>query len=111
MLKLDNNPLAEPLPELIQQGLAPVAVYLRSVRDSVEQYEAKVLLVGEGNVGKTSLSAALRGEAFVKDRPFTHGIQIQPLKLAHPKSAQEMTVPDLGLWRPRGTPDHPPVLF
>ena len=43
-----------------------MAVYLRSLRDGIAQYEAKVLLIGEGNVGKTSLSAALRGEDFVE---------------------------------------------
>jgi Leucine-rich repeat (LRR) protein/GTPase SAR1 family protein len=91
-LVLSENPLAEPLPELVQQGSSAVAVYLRSLRDGIAQYEAKVLLVGEGNVGKTSLSAALRGDIFVKDRPFTHGIQIQPLILAHTDAVKEMTV-------------------
>ena len=76
-LQLTGNPLLEPLPELIQQGSRAVAVYLRSLRDGVVQWEAKVLLIGEGNVGKTSLSAALRGEEFVEGRPFTHGIEIE----------------------------------
>ena len=34
--------------------------YLRSLEDAVVQYEAKLLLVGEGNVGKTSLVSALK---------------------------------------------------
>jgi GTPase SAR1 family protein len=42
-------------------------------------YEAKVLLVGEGNVGKTSLIAALRNDPFVEGRPTTHGIEIQSM--------------------------------
>ena len=91
-LVLDGNPLTEPLPELITQGRRAVAVYLRSLRDGISQYEAKVLLVGEGNVGKTSLSAALRGDVFVQGRPFTHGINIQSFVLMHPGTGQEMTI-------------------
>ncbi|MCA1707365.1 MAG: hypothetical protein LC808_30500, partial [Actinobacteria bacterium] len=45
----------------------------------VAQFEAKVLLVGDGNVGKTSLVASLRGTPFVADRETTHGIEIYPL--------------------------------
>ena len=89
---LDNNPWMEPLPELIRQGEDHVAVYLRSLRDGIAQYEAKVLLIGEGNVGKTSLSAALRGDAFVERRPFTHGIEIQPVVLHHPDAVEDMTI-------------------
>ena len=89
---LDRNPWVEPLPVVIQQGEDALAVYLRSLRDGIAQYEAKVLLIGEGNVGKTSLSAALRGEAFVEDRPFTHGIEIQSVVLHHPDAAEDMTI-------------------
>ena len=91
-IELDNNPFPDPLPELIHQGADAVAVYLRSLEDAVAQYEAKVLLVGEGNVGKTSLSAALRGDAFIDRRPFTHGIEIWPLVLRHPGADADMTV-------------------
>ena len=70
-----------------------MAVYLRSLKDAVEQYEAKVLLVGDGNVGKTSLLAALRGNNFIEDRPYTHGIEIQPVMLRHPHADADITVP------------------
>jgi GTPase SAR1 family protein len=92
IVQLDGNPLMEPLPELIRHGARAVAVYLRSLRDGIAQYEAKVLLVGEGNVGKTSLSAALRGDDFIEGRPFTHGIEIQPFVLRHPDVAEDMTI-------------------
>jgi hypothetical protein len=48
--------------------------------------------VGEGNVGKTSLVAALSGSPFVKDRPTTHGIEISPLTFRHPALDLDMTV-------------------
>jgi internalin A len=87
-----SNPLVEPLPELIKQGNGAVAVYLRSLVDGIAHYEAKVVLVGEGNVGKTSLSAALCGDAFIEGRPFTHGIEIRPLALKHPSADRDITI-------------------
>jgi internalin A len=50
------------------------------------------LLVGEGNVGKTSLLAALRDFPFIEGRATTHGIEIQLLKLRHPDLGVDMTV-------------------
>jgi len=91
-LRLEGNPLREPLPELVGRGSAALATYLRSLEDAVPQYEAKLLLVGEGNVGKTSLIAALRNEPFVDDRPTTHGIEVKPLILRHPSRNVDMTV-------------------
>jgi GTPase SAR1 family protein len=83
-LDVRGNPLGGAFPELIARGPAALATYLASLDDAIPQYEAKVLLVGEGKVGKTSLIAALRDAPFVEDRPTTHGIEIQPLVLRHP---------------------------
>jgi internalin A len=85
LLKLGNNPLDEPLPELARRGARELFAYLRSLLEGADpQYEAKVLLVGEGNVGKTSLVAALQDRPFVENRPTTHGIRIEILQLHHP---------------------------
>ena len=46
-------------------------------------HEAKLVLVGEGEVGKSSLLAALRGEPWVENRDTTHGIQIKPVEVVH----------------------------
>jgi Ran GTPase-activating protein (RanGAP) involved in mRNA processing and transport/signal recognition particle receptor subunit beta len=50
-------PLVHPTPEIIQQGHEAVLNYFREIdRQGVDYiYEAKVLLVGEGGAGKTSL--------------------------------------------------------
>jgi GTPase SAR1 family protein len=77
--QLQGNPLRDPVPELIGRGSGALANYLHSLDDAVPQFEAKVLLVGEGNVGKTSLVAALREAPFIEGRLTTHGIEIQPL--------------------------------
>ena len=91
-LSLSGNPLSEPLPELAARGPVELATYLRSLHDAKPQYEAKMVLVGEGNVGKTSLVAALKGEKFVEGRPTTHGIEISPLIVRHPSLKADMTV-------------------
>ncbi len=84
VLELLGNPLKDPLPDLVERGSVALASYLRSLEDAIPQYDAKLLLIGEGNVGKTSLSAALRGFPFVEGRDPTHGIEIEPLIVRHP---------------------------
>jgi internalin A len=91
-LELAGNPLRDPLPEIIENGTDALIGYLSSLRDAVAQYEAKLLLVGEGNVGKTSLVAALRGAPFMEGRPTTHGIEIWPLAFRHPDLDLDMTL-------------------
>jgi internalin A len=92
VLYLSGNPLFDPLPELIGRGFDALAAYLSSLDDVVAQFEAKVLLVGEGNVGKTSLVASLLGAPFVVNRETTHGIEIHPLILRHPSLDVDMTI-------------------
>jgi internalin A len=61
--------------------------YLRSkrfLREKAEAhinlYEAKLILVGEGEVGKTCLMDALAGEPW-QEHPTTHGIEIRPISI------------------------------
>jgi len=93
-----NENLADPIPILIQRGTPHVLAYLRSLRDAVPQYEAKLLVVGEGNVGKTCLVEALRGGKFVKDRPTTHGIEIKSLRVPNPEFARRFDQPNAYEW-------------
>ena len=92
VVELQGNPLREPLADLVKRGAVAVASYLRSLEDAIPQYDAKLLLVGGGNVGKTSVSAALRSAPFVKDRAATHGIEIKPLTVRHPSIDVDMTM-------------------
>jgi internalin A len=91
-LTTEGNPLADPLPELAERGTEELATYLRSLYDAEPQYEAKLLVVGEGNVGKTSLIAALRSAPFVEGRPTTHGIEITPLTIQDSSAGRDITV-------------------
>ena len=83
-VNLQDNPLEGPMLELLERGAPALAAYLSSLEDAFPQYEAKILVVGEGNVGKTSLVAALCDQPFVEGRPATHGIVIESLALRHP---------------------------
>ena len=91
-LTFADNPIGSALSQLFERGADSISTYLMSLEDAVPQYEAKVLLVGEGNVGKTSLIAALHHERFIDGRSTTHGIEIQPLVLSHPSLARSMTL-------------------
>jgi GTPase SAR1 family protein len=89
-LSLQNNPLNPALQSAYNQGLDAVKAYLRSLEQNAEPlYEAKLVLVGEGNVGKTTLLKALKGkqgEAPQEHEPTTHGVEIDihGLRLPHP---------------------------
>lgn len=91
-VRFEDNPWRDPLPELFERGPRAVAGYLASLDDQVTLFEAKLLLVGEGNVGKTSLVAALQGGPFVHNRSTTHGIEIRSLSLGHPSAGTDMMI-------------------
>ncbi len=88
---LDNNPLNPALQSANEQGLPAVMAYLRSLEGNAEPlYEAKLVLVGEGGVGKTTLLNALmkKEDRTPKvDEKTTHGVKIDvdALQLPHPE--------------------------
>lgn len=89
-LRLDSNPLDPVLQSAYRAGLDELRAYLRSLADPARReqlYEAKLILVGEGAVGKTTLLKAMTGQEPRKDEPTTHGvsIDIQALRLPHPE--------------------------
>ena len=84
-LGLDNNPnLLTPPPEIVARGTRDILAFLRELQQhSIERYESKLLVVGEGGTGKSSLLRALRGDTFEPHLPMTHGIEIGSLKLPY----------------------------
>jgi len=98
MLRARNNPLPQELLKLAKGGSSQFISYLRGLQEgSVASgsavpkcfNEAKLLLVGPGNVGKTWLLKALQGE--VPDvKESTKGMEIarEPVILPHPAEKQ-----------------------
>ena len=74
---LEDNPLESPPIEIVKQGTEAVREYFKSLE--VEKHalnEVKVLLVGKGAAGKTSLVKRLTGKRFDKEEPQTAGVNI-----------------------------------
>lgn len=83
-LLLGGNPLVFPPPEIVQQGTEACIAYLAQVlRGASRKWVSKVLVVGQGGVGKTCLLRAVSGRSF-QPQESTHGIEIRSLKLKHP---------------------------
>lgn len=103
-LYLDNNPqLISPPPEIIARGTAAVLTFLRELRrgqktaqKTIIRHEAKLLVVGEGGTGKSSLLRSLRGDRFSPKLNTTHGIEIGKYRIQHP--TQNSTKITLNTW-------------
>src|SRR6266568_2713622 len=78
----DIPTLQTPPPEIVARGTADIQAFLRELQESsITRYESKLLLVGEGGTGKSSLLRALREDAFDSNLSTTHGIEVDRLKL------------------------------
>jgi GTPase SAR1 family protein len=101
-LEIQGNPLPDALLKADRRGITEVRIYLRSLgHGSTALFEAKLVLVGEGKVGKSSLLAAMLGERFRDDRETTHGIEIRGLDLQHPSNPAKIR---LNAWDFGGQP-------
>ena len=85
---LADNPLTAPPPEVVQQGSKAVLAWFASFKKdagATEQYlrEIKIMLVGEGLAGKTSLLKRIKGLPFDKHENQTHGVNVETLELGN----------------------------
>lgn len=88
-LDLEGNKLTSPPMHVVKQGNKAIFAYLREQsKASGRQWVSKMLVCGEGGVGKTSLLRALRGEEFVEGLETTHGIGVETLELKHPSESE-----------------------
>ncbi|MCI5163040.1 MAG: hypothetical protein D3917_13700, partial [Candidatus Electrothrix sp. AX5] len=79
-INVGGNPLTSPPPEIIRQGDKATRAYLQSLKgETVHLHEAKILLVGDGKAGKTSLLKQFQGLPFNEHECQTHGINVQSL--------------------------------
>jgi internalin A len=90
-LDVSNNPLISPPPEITRQGTIAILNYLFEKANSPErQWISKLIVVGEGGVGKTSMIRRLMGEQFREGENTTHGIAIRKIEMHHPIDAVPM---------------------
>jgi small GTP-binding protein len=79
---LRSNPLISPPYELAIQGIPAIREYFTSLEEGGQTLaEVKIILVGEGSSGKTSLTRCLRDERFNPHEATTHGIRIKDWQL------------------------------
>jgi hypothetical protein len=83
IVNLYDNPIQNPPPEIVDQGWPAILDYFRSLEKDrqVRLNEVRVLFVGDGGSGKTSLLKQLRGLPFDEDEDKTHGIDIHTLQV------------------------------
>jgi internalin A len=106
-LNIDVTALDPELAAASEQGLLVLLNYLRAEAEGkVALNEAKLILIGEGEVGKSCLLEALRGDQWIEGRPTTHGIEIKSIKVTNPKTGTEIT---LNGWDFGGQPVYRPT--
>ncbi|RWX51844.1 hypothetical protein VU01_10733 [Candidatus Electrothrix marina] len=77
-----RNSLTAPPYELASQGFKAIHEYFTSAEEGIRTVaEVKVILMGEGASGKTSLTRCLRDERFNPREETTHGIRIKNWQL------------------------------
>jgi len=87
-LTVAGNPLVSPPPEIVAGGAESMLEFLRErAQGSEAQWVSKLLVVGEGGAGKTSLVKALAEDPHDPVEPSTHGLMIRDLELDHPQQA------------------------
>ncbi|WP_287130992.1 COR domain-containing protein [Candidatus Cyanaurora vandensis] len=106
-LDFRDNPLNPLIRAVCEQGIQTLLQFFREqANDKVILHEAKLVLVGEGEVGKSSLLAALRGEQFIEGRDTTHGVEIKCISLTNPDTEDTLT---LNGWDFGGQPIYRPT--
>ncbi len=78
-LNLNGNPLETPPIEIAQKGIEAIREYIRQEKEEGIDYiyEAKLLIVGEGGAGKTTLANKIQNSNYqLRDEDTTKGIEV-----------------------------------
>src|SRR5215217_4579862 len=76
-LFLKGNPFEFLPPEIADRGIDSIRNFFKELDEKDYLFEVKLIIIGEGRVGKTCLSKALRDEKYVlEDETSTEGISI-----------------------------------
>lgn len=77
-LNIDDNPFDLLPPEIVARGIDSVRNFFKELKVQDFLYEVKLIIVGEGRVGKTCISQALVNESFeLESEESTEGINIE----------------------------------
>jgi small GTP-binding protein len=95
---LYGNPLETPPIEIIKKGKEAIRAYFNSLKEAenLPLNEVKVLLVGDGGAGKTSLVKRMLGYAFDENESQTHGINIDEWKVTDSERTINVHLWDFG---------------
>lgn len=99
-LFIKQNPLKHPPMEIANQGIEAIRNYFEEIaQGTVKSYEAKLITVGNGRTGKTSVTRRLITDAFNPQEPSTHGIRIDQLTMPlHTAENQAQVYITLNSW-------------
>ncbi|MDZ8187747.1 MAG: COR domain-containing protein [Nostoc sp. ChiSLP02] len=77
-LDLNDNPIEKPPPEVVAKGIEAIKDYFRELEQGTDYlYEAKLLIVGEGGAGKTTLIKKIENQNYqLREEDITKGIQV-----------------------------------
>ncbi|NER03418.1 MAG: GTPase, partial [Okeania sp. SIO3C4] len=78
-LDLRSNPLETPPIEICQKGIEAITEYFQQIKEKGIDYiyEAKLLIIGEGGAGKTTLSNKIQNPDYqLRDESSTKGIEV-----------------------------------
>ena len=96
-LNLFENPLETPPVEIVKKGKDAVKAYFKSLEGEKQPLnEVKVLLVGDGGSGKTSLVKRLLGQQFNANESQTHGINIRQWEIPDGENKIKVHLWDFG---------------
>ncbi len=86
-LNVTGNPIETPPPEVALNGIDAIKSYFQQLQSEGEDhlFEAKVLIVGEGGAGKTTLAKKLQDSQYaLRDEETTRGIEVHPWQFCMP---------------------------
>jgi small GTP-binding protein len=82
-IHIDGNPFQTPPVEIVKQGRQAIIDYYAALEEQQPLNESKLILIGDGGAGKTSVLKRLLGQPFNPQESQTHGININTLTVTH----------------------------